>query len=192
MLTAKQQAFIEAYLICLDAKAAAERAGYGLRAAKQQGSRLLKDPKVAAAIEAGTAARTRANVATADRVIAELARIAFFDIRKLFTPAGHLITPRDLDDDTAAAVGSIEVVSRQRPGQGEDGAAEVEYVHKIKTVDKNAALTNLGRHFALFTDKTELTGRDGGPVEVDNTTAAARIAALLEAARARKAADEGG
>lgn len=37
----------------------------------------------------------------------------------------------------------------------------------------------------------ELTGKDGGPVEIDDTSAAARVAALMAAAQARKEAQAG-
>lgn len=37
-----------------------------------------------------------------------------------------------------------------------------------------------------YAERTEVTGADGGPVQVDETTRAARIAALLEAAKRRK------
>lgn len=188
MLTPKQQAFVEAYLVCLSAKDAAIKAGYSARTAKQQGSRLLTDAAVAAAIKAGTDTRKTENEATAERVIGELARIAFSDIRGIFTADGRLKSPADLDDVTASSIASIEVVTRQAPGEG--GSA-VEYVHKIKTVDKNAALANLGRYFALFTDKTELTGKNGAPVQFEPSQAAARIAALMEAARSRKGPGEG-
>jgi hypothetical protein len=48
-----------------------------------------------------------------------------------------------LEDDIAAAVAAIEVVSRPVPG-GQHG--EIERVHKIRLWDKNAALTNLARY----------------------------------------------
>src|SRR6267143_3975731 len=56
---------------------------------------------------------------------------------------GNLHTIRDLEDDIAAAVAAIEVVSRPVPG-GQHG--EIERVHKIRLWDKNAALTNLARY----------------------------------------------
>lgn len=46
---------------------------------------------------------------TADRVIQELAKIAFLDARKLFSPEGSLKAVHELDDDTAAAVVSLDV-----------------------------------------------------------------------------------
>lgn len=57
--------------------------------------------------------------------------------------------------DAAARISSIEVVVRPVPGtQGQ----EVEHVAKIKAWDKLGALTQIGRHLGMFTDKTETTG----------------------------------
>jgi hypothetical protein len=55
------------------------------------------------------------------------------------------------------------VVTSRIPG-GEP--ADVEHTAKIKFWDKRGSLELLGRHLKLFTDKTELTGKDGGPIDV--------------------------
>lgn len=49
-MTPKQQRFVEEYLIDLNAKHAAIRAGYAARTAEQQGYQLLQHPSVAAAV----------------------------------------------------------------------------------------------------------------------------------------------
>ena len=46
-----------------------------------------------------------------------------------------------------------------KDGRGEDGR-EVRKI-KFKMADKRAALVDLGRHFALFTDKSTVTHHDG-------------------------------
>jgi phage terminase small subunit len=80
-------------------------------------------------------------------VLAELGKIGFSDIRKLFTSGGALKRVEDLDDDAAACLSSIEVVTRKVPG-GED--AEVEYTAKVKLWDKRAALVDIGKHLGMF------------------------------------------
>ena len=52
MLNHRQQAFIYHYLSCWQGAEAARRAGYSERRAKQTAFELLKDPEVAAAVEA--------------------------------------------------------------------------------------------------------------------------------------------
>lgn len=85
-----------------------------------------------------------ANEVTTERVIREIARIGFFDIRKLLNPDG---TPRplhELDDDTAAAIAGLEVA---RVGNAIIGEGEV---LKFKIADKNSALEKLGRYLGAF------------------------------------------
>jgi len=48
----------------------------------------------------------------------------------------------------------------------------------------------LGKHLKLFTDKTEITGKDGAPISIEDATVrASRVAALIAQANSRK--DEG-
>ena len=63
-LTARQQRFVEEYLIDLNATQAAIRAGYSARTAEQQGPRLLGNVGVAGAIAAGRAKATAQAEAT--------------------------------------------------------------------------------------------------------------------------------
>ena len=51
----------------------------------------------------------RRHQVTADRVIAELAKLAFLDIRKAFDEEGKLKPIHEIDDDTAAAIAGLEV-----------------------------------------------------------------------------------
>ena len=98
-------------------------------------------------------------------VESELRRVGFCDPRRLFDQSGRLRSPLDIADDVAAAVQSIEVVTRTVPGQGE--AAEVEHTHKIKMHDKLGALKQLGSLYGGFADRVEHTGKDGGALTVE-------------------------
>lgn len=51
-------------------------------------------------------------------------------------------------------------------GRGE-GAREVRRI-RFKLYDKRAALVDIGRHLGMFTDKVQLTGKNGGPVQHSN------------------------
>jgi len=162
--TPKQARFVAEYLIDLNATRAATRAGYSARTAYSAGQRLLKDVDVAAAIQKAMDKRAVRTEITADRVLQEFAKIGFSDVRRIFTQTGQLQPPTDLDDETAAAVQSVEVVTRRVPG-GEDG--ETEHVHKIKLADKIGALTQIGRHLGMFTDKSEVDLKGGFNVTID-------------------------
>ena len=154
-MTPKQQRFVEEYLIDLNATQAAIRAGYSEKTAGSVGNENLTKPEIAAAVQQAMNARSARTEITADRVLQELAKIGFSDIRKVFTPGGNLLPIQDLDDETAATMSSVEVVTRKVPGAEE---AEVEHVAKIKLWDKRAALELLGKHLKLFTDKVETNG----------------------------------
>lgn len=155
-LTAKVQRFVTEYLIDLNATQAAIRAGYSARTAAAQASRLLTNVKVAEAIQAAMKAREQRTGITQDRVLQELARIAFFDPRKLLRDDGSPRPIQELDDDTAAALAGLDVLEEYE-GSGEDRVF-VGYTKKYKITDKNTALTNAMRHLGMLKDKVEHSG----------------------------------
>src|SRR4051794_24617438 len=77
VLTPKKQRFVEEYLLDLSAAKAAVREGYGPRPATAQGSRVLPDPPVGAAISEAQRARSARTTVTADEVVQVLAKIGF-------------------------------------------------------------------------------------------------------------------
>src|SRR5690242_9477216 len=83
MLTPRQQRFVEEYLVDPNGHQAALRAGYAPRGARQTVTHLLKHPEISAAIRRGMDDRAQRMRLDADRVLAELARIAFADIGNL-------------------------------------------------------------------------------------------------------------
>jgi phage terminase small subunit len=171
-LTPKQQAFVREYLIDLNATQAYLRAGFKVKptSARVQSCRLLADPNIASAIEAAMGERAKRTEITQDRVLQELARIAFFDLRTLYREDGSLKAMHELDDEAAAVLAGVDVVETKGNAAigGEDGIRHVaEYVKKVKIPDKVAALGLAMRHLGMLKDKTELTGPNGGPVVVE-------------------------
>jgi phage terminase small subunit len=149
-LTAKQQAFIAEYLANgFNGTQAAVKAGYSAKTADSQASRLLKVPAVAAAIAAKQQPRLEKLEITAERVLSEIAKLAFFDPRRLFRDDGTLIAITQLDDDTAAAIAGLEVYVEKDDGE------PIGETKKFKLADKGANLERLGRHLKLFTDRVE-------------------------------------
>lgn len=71
-LTAKQHRFVAEYLVDLNATQAAIRAGYSPKTAQEQGSRLLSNVMVAAAVEAAQRERAGRTGITQDYVLAKL------------------------------------------------------------------------------------------------------------------------
>lgn len=160
-LNPKQQRFCDEYLIDRNATRA-YRVAYNAKdtVAGANGARLLNNAKIRAVLDAAIQAQQERTEITADKTLRETAALAFSDIRKLFEEDGKFKDLQDLDDDTAAALASVDVVTMR------DGP-EVMYVKKIKFWDKNAALEKLGKHLKLFVERKEVTGEDGGPIVLE-------------------------
>ncbi len=165
-LTAKQQRFVDEYLIDLNATQAAIRAGYSPKTADQQASRLLTNVKVRQYLAQRQGERSERTAITQDMVLRELAKIGFSDIRKVvrwgetmvrmvdaeeegvedMVPYHGLalIDSTEIDDDTAGAIAEVS--------QGKEGL-------KVKLHDKKGALVDIGRHLGMF--------GHSGPSELD-------------------------
>lgn len=79
-----------------------------------------------------------------ERVFKEAARIALFDPRKMFDDDGKPLHISQLDDDTAAAIAGLEIVTK---GNSEMGFGEV---LKVKIADKNAAIEKLFKFHGMY------------------------------------------
>ncbi|TGR55694.1 terminase small subunit [Mesorhizobium sp. M00.F.Ca.ET.151.01.1.1] len=71
-LTPKQQRFVQEYLQDHNGTQAAIRTGYSAKTAKQQGSRLLAEPRIQAAVKAGQQKVAKKAEVTVDSLMAEL------------------------------------------------------------------------------------------------------------------------
>lgn len=146
-MTKKQKRFIEEYLIDLNATQAAIRAGYSPDTAKSIGSENLTKPDIKAQIARAMAERSRRTGVNADRVIMELAKIAFVNANDVIDAETATLKPDALPEDTAA-IQSVKVKTF-----GEDGLER-----EIKMADKLKALELLGKHLGMFRDKLEVSG----------------------------------
>ncbi len=108
---------------------------------------------------------------------------------------------KERDTDFAAAMelaldeatDSLEEEARRRAVEGvpEPVYYQGEQVGTVqKYSDSLLALLLKGRRKMIFSDRTELTGADGAPVQIDSSKRAARIASLLALAKSRKAEQE--
>lgn len=145
-LTDKQVMFVRQYLVDQNATQAAIRSGYSAKTAASQGERLLRNAEVRAAVEVGLADLAAQVGFTAEMVLRERARIAFFDPRKLLDEEGNLKPMQDLDDDTAAAIAGLDVV--QMSG-GEATLGVVSLVKKYKLAAKDTSLAALEKYLGL-------------------------------------------
>lgn len=143
-LTARQERFVAEYLVDLNATQAAIRAGYSPKTAQEQASRLLSNVMVAKLVEEKRQNHQQNTGITAERVLREVAGLAFFDVRKLVNADGSPKAITDLDDETARAIQGIELQTVK------DGENDLALVRKYKIADKNAALEKLMKHLGLF------------------------------------------
>ena len=137
MLTPKRQRFIAEYLIDLNAKQAAIRAGYSVKTAERQSSRLLTYPDVRSAVEQGKAKQLEAADVSAGRVLEEMRRLAFCDIRTFFDEHGNLKPIAQLTAEQGSALASMEVIIKNT----EAGDGKTHRVHKFKVITLHFAGT---------------------------------------------------
>lgn len=147
-LTEKQQRFIDEYLIDLNATQAAIRAGYSVKTADKQGYQLLEKTRVAEAISEKMAERSRRTGVNQDRVVMELAKIAFVNAADVIDSDDATIKAGATADDTAA-IQSVKVkVIPTKEGEGVE--------REIRLNDKLKALELLGKHLGMWNDKLDV------------------------------------
>lgn len=150
-LTPKQQRFVEEYLIDLNATQAAIRAGYkagSAQRASEIGSELLQKTPVSEAITKAMAERSKRTGINQDRVVQELAKIAFVNASDVINPEDASVRMSAKEDDLAC-IQSIKVKTM-------DGAKGKSIEREVKLNDKMKALELLGKHLGMFKDKVEL------------------------------------
>jgi len=85
---------------------------------------------------------------TKERVAREIARISFFDPRKMFAADGRPLAITELDDDTAASIIGLDVLE-QYEGSGDDRRL-VGLIKKYKIADKNSALDKAAKILGMY------------------------------------------
>jgi len=118
-LTAKQEMFIQEFIIDMNGSAAAIRSGYSENSARQIATEMLSKPYIQEAVAKAQHKRNeRVQITQAD-VLERLIRLA---------------DAAEQDDEKGNALRAVEL---------------------------------LGKTMAMFTDKQETTGKNGGPIELD-------------------------
>ena len=144
----KQDVFVEEYLIDLNATQAAIRAGYSVRTAEQQGSRLLSNVKVQTKIAKAMAERSRRTGVNQDRVVLELARLGFVNPAEVIDVETGEVLPTATEDDLAC-IQSVKVKTTTK-GKSVIEEREVRFYNKARALEK------LGQHLGMWNDKIDV------------------------------------
>ena len=173
-LTEKQARFVAEYLVDLNATQAAIRAGYSERTAEVIGYENLRKPQISAAIEQAIQDRQRRTEITQDRVLQELARIAFANgtdfARIVSSPTVTTVVDEEgYTQQVLQSVQRVELVDTERVDPEKRAAIasikEGKFGIEFKSYDKIRALELLGQHLGMF-DRKE--GNAPGQDEVED------------------------
>jgi phage terminase small subunit len=147
-LTEKQRRFVDEYLIDLNATQAAIRAGYSVKTAREQASQNLTKLNIQQAISEKMAERSKRTGVNQDRIVLELAKIAFVNAADVIDSEDATIKAGATADDTAA-IQSVKVkVIPTKEGEGVE--------REIRLNDKLKALELLGKHLGMWNDKLDV------------------------------------
>lgn len=146
-MTKKQERFVEEFLIDLNGTQAAIRTGYSPKTANEQASRLLANVNVKAAIDKAMAERSKRTGVTADRVVEELAKIAFIKMTDVVDRNGKI--KEDAAPEDLACIESIKYKSSES-----DTGSMIE--REVKVSSKLKALELLGKHLGMYQNNVNL------------------------------------
>lgn len=156
-LTAKQMRFVDEYLVDFNVTQAAIRAGYRAGSAHQCGWQNMKKLEIQTEISRRQKDLQRRTEVTQERVVRELARVAFSNATNVVQVQPRTIVGADGKEiviQTVVLMATAELTDDQRAAisQIKQGANGIE----VKMYDKLKALELLGRHIGMFNDKLEL------------------------------------
>jgi len=158
----QREAFCRYYVTHWNATRAGEQAGYASGVAHNLVS---QEPEISARIRELNEMQLTANDITAERVMLELGRVAFADVRQLYAPDGSMIPIHEIGNDAAAAIAGMEfeeelvqdghewvedLVTGERTKQRKWKTIRTV---KVKRFDKNSALTTLAKHYKIIGDE---------------------------------------
>lgn len=146
-LSEQRRRFVDEYLIDLNGTQAAIRAGYSAKTAQEQSSRLLSNVMVQQAIAERMAERSKRTGINQDRVVLELAKLAFVKMTDIVDSNGK-IKDTATDDDLSC----IESVKYKHSDTDTGYSVERE----VKIGSKLKALELLGKHLGMWNDKVDV------------------------------------
>lgn len=143
-LNPKQRRFIAEFLKDQNGTQAAIRAGYSKKTAKEQACRLLTNVHIHKAVDAGLDSVSKRCGVTAEYVLNGLKVVSERCLQK--EPV------MEFDHEEKRMV----QVCDEETGAG---------IWQFDSAGANRALELMGKHLKLYTEKTEITGKDGAPLQ---------------------------
>jgi phage terminase small subunit len=144
-LSAKQQRFIEEYLLDLNATKAALRAGYSPRTARQAGAENLSKPVILAEIAERTRALAERNGVSLDAFIQDLRERVHADVSDIFDADGNLLPPEQWPP-----VWRRGLVTRLKVEEKNLSGNLTRRTISIRFADRTPLKYLLGRHLGAF------------------------------------------
>lgn len=145
----KQDLFVKEYLKDLNGTQAYMRAGYKFKSenvAAASAAKILRNPKIQEKIQKAMKEREKRTEITQDKVLKEIANLAFTDRTGIVNLNNNRLIIKNFDELTPEQKACISGVKETKHG------IEVTFYNKEK------ALEMLGRHLGMFNDKLKFEG----------------------------------
>ena len=177
-LTARQERFAIEYVVDFNATQAAIRAGYSESSAQAHGSNLLKNDAVKALVDEFNTRQCRKLEINAERVVDEIAKIAFANVSDIIRIEANGLASVDLSNATDDQLVALESIKTREytEGRGEN-TAQVTSV-EIKMRDKLKALDMLAKRTGAYRESIDVTS-NGEPVNQPPADLGGMITQLL-------------
>lgn len=160
-LTARQKKFIAEYVQCLNASEAARRAGYSEKTAYSIGSENLRKPEIYNEVQR----LFKEHAMSPEEIVGRLAAQARGDVGDFLDPDTMTI-----DWKRAKEAGKTHLIKKLKQTTttytDKNGDGQDTHIFEFALHDSQSALVHLGKTLAMFVNRQEVTGKDGGPLVV--------------------------
>jgi phage terminase small subunit len=145
-MTEQVQRFCDRYFETLNGTQSAIYAGFSENTARSQASQMLDTPDVQEYLQRLRTILAEKTGISQQKVLNEIAKIAFSDIRNYYQEDNNLKSICDLEDNEAAALSSVKSYEETMPGT----SIVIGINKEIKLYDKLAGLEKLARHLGMY------------------------------------------
>jgi phage terminase small subunit len=159
-LNDQHQKFCAHYVICFNAAESARQAGFSEATARSIGHSLLTRADIQAHVRAMRAELGELHFDLANRVTAQLIRMASADPTKMLGANGDLTDPATWAEEEKSLIVGLEIEEKE-VGEG----AEFIRTKKVKLESRKGVLDSLAKITGQFIEKRQMLGKDGLPAD---------------------------